>query len=395
MGKEKKKMYFLLIAGILFVSFNLRPGITSVGPVIGMIRDDIGLSNWSAGILTSLPLIAFALISPVAPQLGKRISNERALCLGLAILAFGIGIRSLFSPFLFLGTWFVGAGIAICNVLLPGVVKEQFPEKVALLTGLYSVAMGIFASVAPGLSIPIAEKLNLGWENALLLWAVPAVIGTFLWLYISKNTRNQEDVNIRVQKEKASQIWRSLLAWQLAFFMGLQSFLFYVTISWLPEMMTAKGIDIETAGWMLSVTQLVGLPFGFLAPVLAGRFKSQWFLVIMLGGFALFGYVGLFIGTASFAALFVYSVFIGMALGGIFPLCLAFIALRARTAGQVAQLSGMVQSIGYLLAAIGPMFIGYLHDISGTWSIPLIAIIIVTIFVIIFGVLSARDRYVA
>ncbi|GGH72158.1 hypothetical protein GCM10010978_08830 [Compostibacillus humi] len=202
MGKEKKKMYFLLIAGILFVSFNLRPGITSVGPVIGMIRDDIGLSNWSAGILTSLPLIAFALISPVAPQLGKRISNERALCLGLAILAFGIGIRSLFSPFLFLGTWFVGAGIAICNVLLPGVVKEQFPEKVALLTGLYSVAMGIFASVAPGLSIPIAEKLNLGWENALLLWAVPAVIGTFLWLYISKNTRNQEDVNIRVQKKK-------------------------------------------------------------------------------------------------------------------------------------------------------------------------------------------------
>src|SRR5690606_29245738 len=100
-------MYFLLIAGILFVSFNLRPGITSVGPVIGVIRDDIGLSNWSAGILTSLPLIAFALISPVAPQLGKRISNERALCLGLAILAFGIGIRSLFSPFLFLGTWFV------------------------------------------------------------------------------------------------------------------------------------------------------------------------------------------------------------------------------------------------------------------------------------------------
>src|SRR5690606_28953844 len=173
--------------------------------------------------------------------------------------------------------------------------KEQFPEKVALLTGLYSVAMGIFASVAPGLSIPIAEKLNLGWENALLLWAVPAVIGTFLWLYISKKTRNQEDVSVRVQQEQASQLWRSLLAWQLAFFMGLQSFLFYVTISWLPEMMTAKGIDIETAGWMLSVTQLVGLPFGFLAPVLAGRFKSQWFLVIMLGGFALFGYVGLFI----------------------------------------------------------------------------------------------------
>src|SRR5690625_2817518 len=142
--KNPTRIYhFILIIGILFIAFNLRPGITAVGALIGIIRDDVGLANWSAGLLTSLPLVAFAIISPIVPRLGRRFTNEWAMVFGLVILVVGMSVRSIsFVAFLFIGTLLVGLGIAISNVLLPGVVKEKFPTKVALMTSLYSTIMG-------------------------------------------------------------------------------------------------------------------------------------------------------------------------------------------------------------------------------------------------------------
>src|SRR5690625_1900395 len=177
----------LLIAGIIIVAINLRPAITSVGPLIGTIRDDIGLSNWSAGILTSLPLVVFAVLSPIVPTLGNRYTNKIIMLSGLILLFIGISARSLsFVFFLFLGTLFVGLGIAICNVLLPAVIKDKFPAKVGLMTSVYSTAMGVFAATASGISVPISSGLGWGWQAALFVWATPAVIGIIIWIYLVK-----------------------------------------------------------------------------------------------------------------------------------------------------------------------------------------------------------------
>ena len=393
--ENPKRLYqFLLFVGILFIAFNLRPGITAVGPLIGTIRDQIGLANWSAGLLTSLPLVAFAIISPIVPRLGKKFTNEWAMVFGLMILVLGISLRSVpLVLFLFIGTILVGLGIAISNVLLPGVVKDKFPTKVALMTSVYSTTMGTFAAISSGLSIPFAEGLNWGWQLALLVWAVPAIIAIIIWAYLARKNQSKNNLEMKNIGSRDGQIWRSPLAWQVALFMGFQSSLFYVTISWLPEILHSNGVNIATAGWMLSYTQIIGMPASFLVPVIAGRFKSQRGIVLALGMFAISGFSGLLLST-SHAMIIVSITFIGITLGGSFALALTFLGIRARNAQHAAELSGMAQSIGYSLAAIGPVCIGLLYDLTNTWKVPLIVLIMIAVLVILFGIGAGRDRYV-
>lgn len=394
-SKEKTRLYTaMLIAGIVVVSFNLRPGITSIGPLIGMIRDGVGLANWSAGLLTSLPLLAFAIMSPLTPALGNRYSNERVMLFGLLLLIAGIALRSASVVFLlFVGTIIVGLGIAICNVLLPGVIKEHFPTKTTLMTSIYSTSMGIFAAIASGVSIPLAVGLGWGWQSTLLVWTIPAILGVFVWTFLSKKTNTNRDTGMTYVTKSDGKIWRSPLAWQVAFYMGLQSSLFYVTISWLPEILHDFGLPMSTAGWLLSYTQIIGMPASFIVPVLAGRLKSQAPIVITLCTSAAVGYTGLLVGS-TFPVLMISATLIGIPLGGCFALALTFIALRARTAKDAAYLSGMAQSIGYLIAACGPIFIGYLNDLTQAWTWPLITLITITLLVMFFGVRAGQDRYV-
>lgn len=385
---------FLLISGIIVVAFNLRPSITSVGPLIGIIRDDLGLSNWSAGILTSLPLVAFAIMSPIVPRLANRFTNERIMLLGLVFLLFGISVRSVsFIFLLFLGTLFVGLGIAICNVLLPGVIKREFPTKVALMTSVYSTSMGVFASAASGLSIPMANGIGLGWQLGLAVWSFPAVIGIIIWLYIIKKEKKDKTVQLNYFHTNDNRMWKSPLAWQVAGFMGLQSFLFYVTISWLPEMLLKFGVSTSTAGWMLSFTQIIGLPASFIVPIIAGKFKSQRGIVLVLALLIVSGFGGLLLGN-TYTVMVISTALIGIVLSGFFALALTFLGMRARDAKQASELSGMAQSFGYVLAAIGPMFIGYMYDLTQAWTAPLITLIIVALLVMIFGMGAGRNKYV-
>lgn len=392
---QSKRLYtFLLVTGIIFISFNLRPAITSVGPLIGTIRDDVGLASWSAGLLTSLPLIAFAIMSPIVPKIGNRLTNETALLLGLGLLLCGISIRSISTAsFIFAGTLLLGVGIAICNVLLPGVLKEKFPQKVGLMTSVYTTAMGIIAATASGVSVPLAKGWGLGWQLALLVWAIPAVIGIPIWIYLSRKNNKNPDVEIQFIRSNDQRIWRSPLAWQVALFMGLQSFLFYVTISWLPEILMDYGVPMVTAGWLLSFTQFIGLPASFFVPMIAERFSTQRGIVFIISLFAMCGYVGLVVGT-SYTVMVVSITLIGIALSGNFSLALALLGMRARNARQAAELSGMAQSLGYVLAAIGPIVIGYLFDLTQSWTVPLVTMIVVTCFVLLFGMGAGRDRYV-
>ncbi|MCG1026807.1 MFS transporter [Virgibacillus halodenitrificans] len=393
--KQYDKTYrVLLFIGIIVVAFNLRPAITSIGPLIGIIRDDVGLSNWSVGLLTSLPLIAFAIMSPIVPRLANRYTNERIMMVGLILLAIGISARSIsLISLLFAGTLFVGLGIAICNVLLPGVIKDKFPARVALMTSLYSTAMGIFAAAASGLSIPIATGMDLGWKLALLIWCLPAIIGIFIWVYLNKNNNKEQTGEINYINPSENRMWKSPLAWHVAAFMGLQSFLFYVTISWLPEILHDYGMDIAHAGWMLSMMQFIGLPASFFVPVIAGKFKSQRPIVIVMASCSVIGYSGLLLGN-SYVMLVISTVIIGIALSGTFALALAFLGMRAKNAKQAAELSGMAQALGYVLAAAGPIFIGYLYDLTHLWAIPLITLIIIALMVMAFGLSAGRDVYV-
>ncbi|WP_255585298.1 CynX/NimT family MFS transporter [Virgibacillus saliphilus] len=386
----------LYLVAIIVIGFNLRPAITSVGPLLGTIRDQIGLENWSAGTITSLPLIAFAVVSPLAPKLGRRLGNEGAVLFGLILLFAGIGIRSIpYTVSLFIGTAIIGVGIAVMNVLLPAVIKEKFPNKVGRMTSVYSTTMAIFAATASGITVPLATGADLGWELALLSWAVLAVIGIVVWIFVLKQSSapKEDQMELSDRSFNDSNLWKSPLAWQVTLFMGLQSFIFYVIVSWLPEIMQSFGFSVSAAGWMVAYAQFVGLPSTFLAPVLAEKFSNQQGIVLGIGGGATIGFIGLLIG-GPLPLIFFWVTLIGFAFGGAISLSLAMLGMRARNGKQAGALSGMAQSIGYVFAAVGPLLIGLLFDITNAWTAPLIAIITVCLLMTLAGLGAGRNRYV-
>ncbi len=381
---------WLIFAGIILIAINLRAAITSVGPLIGIIREDTGISSTMAGMLTTLPLLAFALLSPMAPAMAKKWGLETTLLLSMVVLTFGIGIRSISSPItLLLGTAFLGMAIAVGNVLLPSLVKRDFPRHIGLMTGTYSASMNLLAAIASGVSIPLATQAGLGWQGSLLIWASLSVLALIVWLIQRSSSDKTAEVRSTAAKQKS--VLRSPLAWYITLFMGLQSFTFYVNISWLPEILRSQGMDYSAAGWMLSILQFVSLPFSFIIPVLAGRNPNQRVLVTISALSMLTGYVGLLSGMSSLNLLWVMLV--GISGGANFSLSLMFFTLRTKTAHEAAALSGMAQSLGYLLAAIGPMLIGFLHDATDGWKVPLMVLSAVVVVLFFFGFGAAKPGY--
>jgi MFS transporter, CP family, cyanate transporter len=382
----------LLVAGIILVAFNLRPALTSVGPLIGSIRTDTGLSGSMAGFLTTLPLIAFAVLSPIAPKIAERYGNERTIWAGLCILLVGIILRSLGgTAALFAGMGLIGLGIAISNVLLPGLVKQRFPDRIGLMTSVYTTAMGTLAALASGLSVPLAQTLHLGWQGALACWSLLTLVALVVWL-----PQLRASVHITGDQGKASdssRLWRSPLAWQVTVFMGLQSFAFYCTIAWLPEILHHHGMSTSTAGWMLSILQFISLPATFLAPVLATRMTNQMGMALVIGLCFLAGFGGLLVGENSLL-LFGSLVLLGIGLGASISLAMTMIVLRTTDTHQASALSGMSQSVGYLLAAVGPILIGLFYDWTGSWTFPLLTLLAVSLLMTIAAVGAGRNKYV-
>lgn len=381
-----------LIPGIFLIAANLRPGLTAVGPLIGFIRDDMNLSNGLAGLLTTLPLIAFAVCSPLAPKIAKRYGLERAIFAGIIILMIGFLIRMMpVVSTLFIGTAFIGLGVAIGNVLLPGLIKQRFATKVGLMTGAYSTAMGFCASLASGLSIPLAKGLHFGWREALACWVILTVIGALIW--IPQLYTKHKPVRMREAGTSFRQLFRSPLAWQVTLFMGLQSFSFYVVITWLPELLHDGGMGVSVAGWMLSLCQFIGLPFTFFVPMVADRLADQRGIVMGIVICYLVGVIGLLFGGGP-VLLVIWTLLVGIALGASISLSLTFLGMRAANAQQAAALSGMAQSIGYLLAAVGPALFGFLRDLTHSWTLPLLALIVIGVMMLISGLGAGRNQYI-
>ncbi|MCP3739449.1 CynX/NimT family MFS transporter [Rossellomorea sp. BNER] len=378
----------LLLLGIVLVAANLRPALTSVGPLIGDIRADMSLSNVQAGLITTIPLIGFAGLSILAPRLGRRFGNEVMLFAGLIALTIGTLLRFIPSiVMLYMGTALLGLAIAVCNVLLPGLIKHKFPGKVGLMTGVYSTSMGVFAAIAAGISVPLTKSLN--WNGSLAVWAILGVIAVVIW--IPQILRNG-DSKVQATKVKVGGMWRSPLAWQVTSFMGFTSLAFYITVAWLPEILIDQGLSVATAGWMLSLAQLAALPASFLIPLLADRYPDQRVFVGMISILYIIGLVGLFNSSIGWVSLWV--VFIGLAQGASFSLALTFLGLRASNPEHVGELSGMAQSLGYSLAAIGPMLFGYLRDSTHSWTVPLMILFAAVLFQFFTGLLAGRDLYV-
>src|SRR5215212_12117438 len=266
---------FLLVLGIVLLAANLRPSLTGVAPLIGQIRADTGISNGVAGLLTTLPLLAFGLLSPIAPRVARRFGMERALIASLLVLAAGILLRWAGAvAALFLGTTILGAAIALANVLLPSLVKREFPAHAGLMTSVYSSSLGISAALAAGVSVPLAQLDGVGWQGALVVWALPALLAAVAWLPQLARSDRSADPSAR-SSPGLRDLWRSPLAWQVTLFMGLQSLSYYVTLTWLPEILQEEGMGATRAGWMLGLSQAVAIVTMFLAPMIAERRPSQ------------------------------------------------------------------------------------------------------------------------
>ena len=381
----------LLVLGIVLLASNLRPALTSVSPLIAQIRTDTGISNGVAGLLTALPLLAFGLLSPIAPRLAYKFGMERILLASLLVLVAGILLRSAEAiALLFLGTAVLGAAIAVGNVLLPGLVKREFPERAGLMTSVYVTALGISAALAAGVSFPITQ-LGIGWRASLASWALLALLAAVVWI---PQIRSDRPTNASVEtSQEVSGLWRSSLAWQVTLFMGLQSLAYYVVLTWLPEILQEEGgMSASRAGWMLALAQAVGIASMFLAPVLADRRPSQ--RGVVMGAVALTGAgtLGLLLTTDTATVLWV--VILGLGQGACFSLALTFFALRTPDPEHAAALSGMAQSVGYLLAAAGPFLFGTLHDATHAWTVSLALLFAVVVGLLITGLGAARDAKV-
>ena len=364
----------LLLAGILLIAFNLRPTLASVGPLVGEIRTDTGLSNTALGLLTTLPLVAFGVVSNVAPAVTRTLGFGGALAAALILISAGGAVRALpASAFLFGGTILIGVGIALGNVLLPALVKRDFAHHSGSMTSLYSSVMALGASVAAGVSFPLARMT--GWRPVLALWAIPAVVGLLVWLPQLKR-RAAETRAARPSSAARRALWRSTLAWQVAAFMGLQSLTFYVLLAWLPDLLQSGGMRPGAAGWMLALSQATGILGSATVPIAAGRHADQRAAIWLMGLLEGVALAGLIIApTSALAAVWVSL--IGFALGGTFGLALLFLVLRSPDTDTTTRLSGMAQSVGYTVAAVGPVIVGLLFDLTREWLVPLLFLVVV------------------
>ena len=348
------------MAAVLVAAVCMRPPLTAVGPVLDVIGADTGLSRTMLGLLSALPLLAFSAVSPIVHGPVRRIGIERTVAFALAALAAGSAFRAVPGlPELWIGTAVAGAGIAACNVLIPVVIRRDHPARVALMTAVFSATMGSAAALASGVSQPLSH-LPGSWRVSLGIWAVPAAVAAVVWL----SRRSRATAEPAPDREDLTPVWRSIGAWRLTAVMGLQSTTFYIMVAWLPSIATSHGASEALGGWYLFAYQAIGILAGLGLPAVlhragtprAGVLVSAPLVVACLGIITLP------------AALPVWVLLAGMSSGAALVYALTRISLAARTSAHATRLSGMAQSIGYLVAASGPVVVGWLRDSTESWT---------------------------
>ncbi|MFF4980298.1 CynX/NimT family MFS transporter [Streptomyces sp. NPDC001046] len=407
----------VLVAGIVLSALNLRPAITSLGALLEEVRDGLGMSGSVAGLLTSVPPLCFAVFGVMAPRLARRFGAGAVVCAGMAAIATGLLVR----PYAGGTAGFLAAsalalmGIAVSNVLMPVIVKHWFPDRVGSMTGLYSMALALGTALAAAVTVPLTDALGGDWQSGLALWASLAVAAVLPWLPFVRGrvtppgardgaARGGSFPNGRTASGEPApagtapapevprlRITRSRTAWALAVFFGLQATAAYITMGWMAQIFRDAGVAAGTAGLLLAVTMVMGVPLAFVIPRLATRLPHQGPIVIALGVCGLAGYAGLLLAPA--AGAWAWALLLGVA-NCAFPLALTMVGMRARTGQGVAQLSAFAQSTGYLISIPGPLLVGVLYQHSGGWGLPLALMSALMIPQMAVGVLAGRNRTV-
>lgn len=385
-----KNRMMLLVVGVLLIAANLRAPVTGIAPMIELVSGSFQLSATQAGLLTTLPLIAFALFAPPSAYLAKRFGVEYTMFFALVFIAIGLILRSLGSvSSLFIGTGLIGIGVSIGNVLLPIVVKRDFPMKVALMTSSYVLAMGIASALASAFSIPLANFHQLGWQWSLAALSLLTFIAMAIWLPQLANNQKPSAVNDRASK--SINLWSKSLAWQVSFYLGCGSYFTYTMVAWLPSLLVQAGYSSAQAGVIHGVFQIgTALPGIFIIPLVAKLTDQRMpaFGICFIAGVASIGLLLL----PQFA--YMWSFVLGLASGAWFILGLSFISFRTSTPLQATSLSGMAQFLGYSLAAVGPMLAGYLHGLNNGWNEVIWMIVILCSIAATIGLLAGRNTVI-
>ncbi|MFF9062825.1 CynX/NimT family MFS transporter [Streptomyces sp. NPDC014882] len=395
----------LVVVGVVLAALSLRPAITSLGALLEEVREGLGMSGGVAGLLTSVPPLCFAVFGVTAPRLARRFGAGAVVCAGMAAITAGLLIR----PYAGGTAGFLAAsalalmGIAVGNVLMPVIVKRWFPDRVGSMTGLYSMALALGTSAAAAVTVPVTDALGGGWRSGLAVWAGPAAAAVLAWLPLARErgatpaapsparAEGGRTGGGRAEDAPVLRITRSRTAWALAVFFGLQATAAYITMGWMPQIFRDAGVPASTAGLLLAVTMVMGVPLAFVIPRLATRLPHQGPIVVALGLCGLAGYAGLHLAPA--AGAWAWALLLGVS-NCAFPLALTMVGMRARTGGGVAQLSAFAQSAGYLLSIPGPLLVGVLYQHSGGWGLPLALMAALMVPQMAVGVLAGRDRTV-
>ncbi|MFE5634056.1 CynX/NimT family MFS transporter [Streptomyces sp. NPDC056543] len=417
----------LVVVALVLAALNLRPAITSLGALLEEVRDGLHMSGSVAGVLTSVPPLCFAVFGITAPRLARRFGPSAVVCAGMAAIFAGLAIR----PFASGTVGFLAAsalalmGIAVSNVLMPVIVKRYFPDRVGSMTGLYSMALALGTSLAAAATVPMTEALGGSWRTGIGVWAVLAALAVLPWIPLVRDRVTQATAGrapagaptatASAPSERGSapsttatatasapsaatpgaaaplRITRSRTAWALAAFFGLQATGAYITMGWMPQIFRDAGVPAGTAGVLLAVTMVMGVPLAFVIPGLATRLRNQGPIVVALGLCGLVGYSGLYVAPSGGA--WVWALLLGVS-NCAFPLALTMIGLRSRTGAGVVRLSAFAQSVGYLISIPGPLLVGVLYQHSGGWGLPIALMAGLMIPQMIVGSLAGRARTV-
>jgi len=388
----------LLLTGILLVALNMRACLAAISPMVGEIQRTFGLSSTASGLITTVPVLFQGLGAPLTPRLTRRFGAERVVLGAVLVLGAGVLLRVLPSvAALYAGCVVIGVAIAVLNVSMPGLVKREFPDRAATMTGVYSTTMLVGATLAAGVSVPLEKALGGGWEASLGAWSLLALVAAVAWLPQVLSARQekaagQEKTAVATApvSRPVEGIWRSALAWQISLFMGISSLLVYTLVAWMPTILADHGMDRSEAGLVFAFSNLVQVAGAFLVPLVAGRMTRQRGLAVAMAVLNAAGITGLLLAPVSGA--WVSAAVLGIAQGGSLGLALAFIVLRTGSAAGAAQLGGMTQAIGYLVAAAGPVGAGALHQLTGAWNLPLALLLALAGVAAVAGWGAGRDR---
>lgn len=385
----RRTALLLLGLSVMLIAFNLRPIFSSLSVLLPEIIRQTGLSSASAGYLTTLPVLCLGLFAPLAPRLAQRYGVERTLLGVVIILGLGTALRGYGGiGALFAGSALAGAAIAVGNVLLPSLVKRDFANHAATMTGLYTMALCGGAAAAAAFTLPITHALGNSWAIGLGVWVIPVVIVALVWAPQSL----RQNSRARHATYTVSGLWRDRLAWQVTFFMGLQSALAYCVMGWLAPILRERGLDGVTAGLVVSVSIMVQVFTSVLVPPLAVRCKDQRFFNAALAAIAGVALLGLLFAPLS--TVWVWGILQGVGQGGLFAIALTVIVLRSPDSHVAAHLSSMAQCVGYILAATGPLFVGLLHSWTGGYSATAWLFIVLSAGAAISGWGAGRTTYV-